>query len=70
MHRVLDVLKMKEIEDSLCRYNIQEVLTSLAVNTEFMENVSEKFNLNPLNILHNHSSHYQKMLCKTQRIAL
>ena len=41
---------MKEI-DYVYLYNMQDVLTSLAVDINFTKNMSPKFNLNPLNFV-------------------
>ena len=36
---------MKEIEDYIFLYNMQDVLTSLAVDIDFMKKMRSKFNL-------------------------
>ena len=42
---------MKEIEHDVFLYNMQDVLTSLAVDIDFMKNMRAKFNLNHLNFV-------------------
>lgn len=42
---------MKEPEDYTFLYNLQNVLTSLAVDIEFMKNISAKINVKLLNFL-------------------
>ena len=43
------MFKIKEIEDYVFLCNVQDALTSLAVDIDFMKTVRAKFNLNPLN---------------------
>lgn len=45
MQRVWNAFNMKEKEDYVYLYNMQEVSISLVVDIDFMENVSAKFNL-------------------------
>ena len=40
------LLRLKEIKDYIYLYNMQDVLPSLAVDIDFMTNMSAKFNLN------------------------
>ena len=42
---------MKQIEICLYLYNMQNVLISLAVDVDFIKNMSGKFNLKPLNFV-------------------
>lgn len=49
--RVWNVFKIKEIEDYVFLCNVQDALTSLAVDIDFMKTVRAKFNLNPLNFV-------------------
>ena len=45
--RVCNWFTMKKIEDYIFLHNMYDILTSLAIDVDFMKNISPKFNLNP-----------------------
>ena len=47
--RVWYMISMQEIKDYVHLIAIQDIATSLGVDIDFMKNISEKFNVNPLN---------------------
>ena len=49
--RIWNASNMKEKEHYVYFYNMQNVLTSLAVDIDFMKNMSTKFNFNHLNFV-------------------
>lgn len=49
--RVRNAFTLKEIKEHVPLYNMQDVLKSLTVEINFMENISSKFCLDPVNFV-------------------
>ena len=45
--RVCNLFTMTKIEDYIFLHNMFDILTSLAIDVDFMKNLSPKFNFNP-----------------------
>ena len=45
------MISMQQIKDYVHFIAMQDIATSLCADIDFMKNISEKFNLNPLNLV-------------------